>query len=123
MSYNIDWTTTISSLQLTNLPEHTLGTNDYTLFRFGNMMALNIATMWFEGVIPGSAWYLLCTVPQNARPQTVVRGITLVGNDVGTIVDTTLIKIETNGNVYVWPKGGYSNIYHVIEGVNIIWNI
>lgn len=122
-SQNIDWTTSITSLQLTDMPAHTVGTNDYTLFRFGNMMALNIATIWFEGSIPATTWYKIGTVPQNTKPQVPVRGIVLVGNDVGTIVDTTLVKVETNGNVYVWTRGGYTNIYHVIEGVNIVWNI
>lgn len=82
---------------LTNTPSHSAGTNSYSLTKNGNIVVLNVATLWLNS-ITANTWVSLGNVPDELKPS-ISKGsmATITDGGNGSVVGFGKIDLTSDG--------------------------
>lgn len=89
------------SYSLTNLPAHSGGTDRYKIYRVGNLVTININSIWLNSVAKDS-WTALGTLPAGLYPSAADDeqcGSATVLNDSGNVIGSCALIVNTAGNL------------------------
>ncbi len=129
-SAKIDWSTVSNSdlqsfpvedfsSEITNLPAHSAGTNNYTLKRWGNLYVLNVWIIWMNSV-SSQTEYTIGKMPAGYAPPAAAAGnVTFVNGDSGALVGVGRISVDTSGNIKAIGNGSRSGLT-AIRG-QVVW--
>ena len=90
-----------ASYELTNLPAHSGGTDRYRLYRIGNLVTININSIWLNSITKDS-WTTLGALPSALTPASAddeMYGSATVLNDSGNVIGSCALIVNSSGNL------------------------
>ena len=90
-----------ASYELTNLPAHSGGTDRYRLYRIGNLVTININSIWLNSITKDS-WTTLGALPSALTPASAddeMCGSATVLNDSGNVIGSCALIVNSSGNL------------------------
>lgn len=104
---------------ISNTPSHIGGTNRYKLIKNGNVVVLNVDTLWVNSITKDT-WIFLGNIPAEILLSLAIAGSGVLSRgDTGAVIGYGKVGITTDGILQVKVNVDYSNLCAL--GFNLTW--
>lgn len=95
---------------ISNLPEHSAGTNNFKLTKIGKIIILNVDVLWVNSTAKDT-WISLGNIPSEICPSSNISNATTISRgDTGAVIGYGKVIVEVNGNLKVKVNTDCSNL-------------
>ena len=113
--------TDVIDYELTNLPAHSVGTNNYMFKKTGNVVVLAVDNIWINSV-SANTWINIGNVPEELKPEKSNQAMVVVSDSAnGNVV--AYGKVNVGSDRIVKCKVNNSNSNVSAFSFNIVWII
>lgn len=109
----------VTDYEISDLPNHSGGTNSYMLKKSDNIITLNVDNIWVNS-ITGGEWTKLGIIPEEIRPEVAIQVAAVASRgDTGAVITYGKLGITADGIIQCKMNSGYNTLTAI--SFSIVW--